>query len=161
MKNGRHRQSSFFVYSNLILCVMHRIVINLRPVGCFVKLFFRIILLRFVPSFRIDTSVPRNEHFLPRNYENRSEFRGIFSERNSVPNPTNWSPILWLWLSKGTAFYSMLLDRYLKTTCMGFLLSRIFCFMLAAFFLGGGGKLIASYYYVRKTCEGKKNFNVL
>jgi hypothetical protein len=49
-------------------------------------------LFRSVPSFGIGSSaelgMPRNEHFLPRNKETvPSLFRGIFSERNSVPNP--------------------------------------------------------------------------
>jgi hypothetical protein len=46
-----------------------------------------------VPSSGIGSSaelgMPLNEHFLPRNNGNRSEstvFRGIFSERNFVPN---------------------------------------------------------------------------
>jgi len=46
-----------------------------------------------VPSFRIGSSaelgMPRNECFLPRNKATvPSLFREIFSERNSVPNPT-------------------------------------------------------------------------
>ncbi len=52
-----------------------------------------------VPSFGIGSSaelgMPRNGHFLPRNNGTvPSLFRGIFSERNSVPNPigalTKW-----------------------------------------------------------------------
>ncbi len=45
-----------------------------------------------IPSFGMGSSeelgLPRNEHFLPRNNGNdTSLFRGMFSERNSVPNP--------------------------------------------------------------------------
>jgi hypothetical protein len=52
---------------------------------------------RSVPSFGISSSaelgMPRNEHFLPRNNGTvPSLFRGIFSERYSVPNPNCISP---------------------------------------------------------------------
>jgi hypothetical protein len=55
----------------------------------------------------------------------------------------------------GFLLYSMLLDRYLKETCLGFPPSRIFCFMLAALIFGRK-KPIASYHLcTKKLAKGK------
>jgi hypothetical protein len=57
--------------------------------------FFHGIPFHSIPSFGIGSSaelgMPRNECFLPRNNENRSESipRNLFSEQNSVSNPNH------------------------------------------------------------------------
>jgi hypothetical protein len=81
-------------YCQKIQLLRYRKIILLSYLGYYVKLFFPFYSVPLRASewaVPCTSECPRNEHFLPQNNGIHSEstvFRGIFSEKNSVANPT-------------------------------------------------------------------------